>query len=849
MPDGLARIGYLSLVFSAAQFHPAVAAALEPTASSRSPPTGVFWYSPIIKAVETFIMVHANDTTPRPANRLRDSQSPYLLAHAHNPVDWYPWGPEALEKAHHENKPIFLSIGYSACHWCHVMEREVFADAAIAAIMNQNFINIKVDREERPDLDEIYMLATQLISGSGGWPMSVWLTPDLQPFYAGTYFPPAEGYGRPGFPQLEKAIAEAWRNRPQEILDHVRTVVGAMEEHSRGAGAGGTALVLPQVLQGCIAHHWSRFDHTWGGFGTAPKFPPSQFLSLLLRWLEFHDPAMDAPADAPSHQNPNLAASNHAQINSMLTSTLDGMAAGGIHDQIGGGFARYSTDQRWLVPHFEKMLYDNAQLAGIYARAAVVLRRPEYERVARRTLDFWLSRMTALDGAFFSTLDADSQGHEGRFYVWSADEIRQVFPDAEDYRLLARHLGISDAGNWEGTNVPHIAEPIQRLAMEMGRDVASLQSRIDALCAKLTAVRDHRVPPALDDKIITGWNGLLISALAVAGAAMGETRYTTAAMRALRFIFSHHVNVAGELLRVSRGGVAAAVPGFLEDHAYLLMGVMDLIQAGTLLPAADAAALPVWASRLATAMVEQFYDAAAGGFFMTCTRHDHLFLRLKTAQDNATPSGTAVALHGLVALDRRSGTQNYRHVLENTLRHAAATIQQYPQAHSSLLEALLVHAAVSPDKTTADPSQPLAVLAPRPVLNLTLVAITPAPSPAGGPPEYELQLRLEIQRDYYIAYHPPAPAALDQTIELQLTGCANLHLVRLTLPPPLPISSAPDDTAAYRGQVLISLRCAWQAKPPPGRYDVEVAATAQVCTTGYCLGSIQANASGTLTVE
>ena len=263
-------------------------------------------------------MVHANDTTPRPANRLRDSQSPYLLAHAHNPVDWYPWGPEALEKAHHENKPIFLSIGYSACHWCHVMEREVFADAAIAAIMNQNFINIKVDREERPDLDEIYMLATQLISGSGGWPMSVWLTPDLQPFYAGTYFPPAEGYGRPGFPQLEKAIAEAWRNRPQEILDHARTVVGAMEEHSRGAGAGGTALVLPQVLQGCIAHHWSRFDHTWGGFGTAPKFPPSQFLSLLLRWLEFHDPAMDAPADAPSHQNPNLAAMPSSVLVSML---------------------------------------------------------------------------------------------------------------------------------------------------------------------------------------------------------------------------------------------------------------------------------------------------------------------------------------------------------------------------------------------------------------------------------------------------------------------------------------------------------------------------------------------------
>ncbi len=798
-------------------------------------------------------MDHADVETPRPANRLLGSQSPYLLAHAYNPVDWYSWGPEALEKARRENKPIFLSIGYSACHWCHVMEREVFEDPAIAAVMNQHFINIKVDREERPDLDEIYMLATQLISGGGGWPMSVWLTPGLQPFYAGTYFPPVDGYGRPGFPRLENAIAEAWQNRPQEILAHAQTVAHAMEEHGRGSSTAGNTLNLPQVLQASIAYHWSRFDQTWGGFGTAPKFPPSQFLSLLLRWLQLHDRKTALPADAPPHHNPGLAASHRDSIITMLTGTLNGMAAGGIHDQIAGGFARYSTDQRWLVPHFEKMLYDNAQLAGIYARAAKVLHRPEYQRVARRTLDFWLCRMTAPDGAFFSTLDADSEGHEGKFYVWSADEFRQALPDAADHRLLARHFGISEAGNWEAVNVPHIAEPVESLAREMGRDAATLQSHIDELCKTLAAVRDRRVPPALDDKIITSWNGLMISALAVAAQAMAETTYATAAMRALRFIFGHHVNSAGQLLRASRGGVAGPVPGFLDDHAYLLMGIMDLIQAGPLLPAADAAAdaaaLPAFARRIATAMVEQFYDAAAGGFFMTSTHHDQLFVRMKTAQDSATPSGTALALHGLLALDRLNGTRDYRHVLENTLRHDAVMISHYPQANSSLLEILLAHAVAGHGPTDAGSGRTPAFAASTPALNLTLVAITPSSTSTGGIPAYDIQLLLDIQPDYYIAHQPPTDASHGPTIGLELTGHADLKLTRQVVPPPLAAPSSGDDAAAYRGQVPISLGCTWQAKPPPGRYDIQVAATALVCTTGYCLGSIRVAAQATLPVD
>ncbi len=794
-------------------------------------------------------MNHADAKTPRPTNRLRDSQSPYLLAHAHNPVDWYPWGREALEKSRRENKPIFLSIGYSACHWCHVMEREVFENPAIAAIMNRYFINIKVDREERPDLDEIYMLATQLISGSGGWPMSVWLTPDLQPFYAGTYFPPVEGYGRPGFSQLENVITEAWQNRPQEIMAHAQTVVRAMEEHGRGSDAAGGTLNLPQALQACIAHHQSRFDETWGGFGTAPKFPPSQFLSLLLRYLELNDRKLDLPPAIPPQHDPHLATISRTAITTMLTGTLNGMAAGGIHDQIAGGFARYSTDQRWLVPHFEKMLYDNAQLAGIYARAAMVLHRPEYQRVARRTLDFWLGRMTAPDGSFFSTLDADSEGHEGKFYVWSADEIRQALPDTADYQLLARHLGISDAGNWEGANVLHIATPLQHLASEMKQDAATLQLRIDTLCEKLTAVRDRRVPPALDDKIITGWNGLMISSLAVAGTAMAEARYATAAMRAVRFIFAHHVNSAGQLLRVSRGGLAASVPGFLEDYAYLLMGIMDLMQAGPLLPSADAAALPALAQRIATTMVEQFYDSAAGGFFMTSTHHDQLLLRMKTAQDNATPSGTALALHGLLALDRIGGTQNYRHVLENTLRHSAVMMGHYPQAHSSLLEALLVHAAANPGSGgIADINSPGVSTSP-PALHLKLVAIRPTAGSAGEAPAYEIQLLLEIQPGYYIPHQQPTDASSGPTIGLELTGHADLQLTRQIVPPPPAAPSNGGDTAAYRDQVPISVACVWQAKPPPGRYDVQVAVTAAVCTTGYCLGSFRVVTKTTLPMD
>ncbi|MFO0729883.1 MAG: thioredoxin domain-containing protein [Nitrospiraceae bacterium] len=488
------------------------------------------------------------------ANRLQHETSPYLLQHARNPVDWYPWGPEALAEALRLRRPILLSIGYSSCHWCHVMERESFENEAIAALMNEHFICIKVDREERPDLDEIYMQATLALNhNQGGWPMTVFLTPNQQPFFAGTYFPPEDRWGRPGFPTVLKKIAEYWAQDPQGLVNQAATLTARLKE---GAHAPSPTMVGEAELDTAVTQFAEDFDPKHGGFSGAPKFPPATGLSLLLRCY---------------------ARSGDSHTLHMVRKTLDEMAAGGMYDHIGGGFARYSTDDRWLVPHFEKMLYDNALLAHVYVEAYQVTGDSTYHRIATETLDYVLREMTAPDGGFYSSTDADSEGVEGKFFVWTPDSIRAAVSTDDDARLLCTYYDVTPGGNWEHTNVLHTPRSQEEVAKELGLTVADLSERLDRLKPLLYAARSKRIPPDLDDKVITAWNGMMIRAMAEAGRVFGEKRYVEAAQRAADFLLAHHSKQDGRLLRTSRGG-KAHLDAYLEDYAYLAESLVDLYE-------------------------------------------------------------------------------------------------------------------------------------------------------------------------------------------------------------------------------------------------------------------------------
>jgi uncharacterized protein YyaL (SSP411 family) len=532
---------------------------------------------------------------PRHTNRLAHETSPYLLQHAHNPVDWYPWGPEALERARREDKPILLSIGYAACHWCHVMERESFENERIAALMNQSFVCVKVDREERPDLDDIYMAATVAMSGSGGWPMTVFLTPAQEPFFAGTYFPPENKYGRPGFATLLERIAELWQSdrsallqQAQELTAHVREQAEAPRALSVGEEA------LAKAKQQLSASYDARF----GGFGPAPKFPAPAALSLLLR----------------DHQR-----SADARALEMVTGTLDAMKNGGIYDQVGGGFARYSTDERWLVPHFEKMLYDNAQLARVYIEAYQVTKDAEYARIARETLDYVCREMQSPEGGYYSATDADSEGEEGKFFVWTPDEIREVLDaDAADWFCL--YYDITPEGNWEGKSIPNVRRSPESVARELGVDVPRLQASLAAARTRVHAARAERVPPLLDDKILTAWNGLMISAMAEGARVFAEPRYLESAERAARFVREALRRADGGLYRTARAG-KAHLDAYLEDYAYYTDALIDLYEAGAPVAWLD------YAGELAERTISDFGDSEGGAFFNTAHQHESLIVR------------------------------------------------------------------------------------------------------------------------------------------------------------------------------------------------------------------------------
>jgi uncharacterized protein YyaL (SSP411 family) len=677
--------------------------------------------------------------SPRHTNRLAREKSPYLLQHAHNPVDWFAWGDEAFAMARNENKPIFLSIGYSTCHWCHVMERESFETEAAAAALNRDFVSIKVDREERPDVDKIYMTFVQATTGAGGWPMSVFLTPDLKPFYGGTYFPPEPRQGRPGFIQLVERIAELWRERRADLELNAEQVHAQLAEAMQSAGNSqreeapsenrGANDRLERTDVRCYGEDWLRaagavfkemYDPRNGGFGRAPKFPQPGQPQFLLRYADrFGDDAAKR----------------------MVLHTCERMAAGGIHDQLGGGFARYSVDAEWLVPHFEKMLYDNAQLVQLYLDAHLVSlhasrithHETEFSAVARGILDYILRDMTHPDGGFYSAEDADSEGHEGKFYCWTHDELSKLLT-VEEFNVTVRHFGITKQGNFvdhshpsplPGQNVLSVVEPFEvgspafrrpepaKAGTPNQHDDASL---LASAKAKMIATRAKRIRPHLDDKVLASWNGLMLGAFARASAVLGDEAYRTAAEKNLKFIQDKlwvprkptpspskegsktaettsdaqagfpssegsGVGSVGTLYHRWREGERDSVQ-LLDAYAFLLGGVVELYEA-TLEPAhLD------FAIELADAMLARFHDAVNGGFWQSAADSKDLILRVKDDTDGAEPSGNSVATLTLLRLAAITGREDFREAAAKTLRAASARLERFPQAVPCLLQAL-----------------------------------------------------------------------------------------------------------------------------------------------------------------
>ncbi len=636
-------------------------------------------------------------------NRLAQETSPYLLQHRDNPVDWYPWGSEALTRAGEEDRPILLSVGYSACHWCHVMERESFEDSETAAYMNEHFVCVKVDREERPDLDAIYMEAVQAISGHGGWPMTVFLDPDGVPFYGGTYFPPEEGRGMPSFRMVMEAVVDAFATKRDELGERAPQ----MRERLQAIGTvepdpdSPDDRLLEQAVEGLLA----AADPRRGGFGGAPKFPPASALELLL---------------ARSATEP-------------VERTLDAMLAGGIYDQLGGGFSRYSVDAAWLVPHFEKMLYDNALLAGAYLHGWQALGHERYRRACEETLDWMLREMRGPEGGFHSALDADSEGEEGRFYVWTQAEMREVLGSAAD--LILDFYGVTEQGNFEGRNVLSIPE---------GVNAPQPEGLAEAREALLEA-RARRARPGLDDKRLASWNALAISALAEAGAVLGRDDYLVAARSCAEFVLTSMRDPDGRLLRTYRDG-GARLNAYLEDHAFGLEALLTLYES------TFEQRWFVAAQTLADTMIERFGDPRRGGFFSTSDDHEELIARRKEIGDHPIPSGNSSAAFGLLRLSALTGDRAYAQQAESVFRLFAKPAAQHPESFAHLLRALDFH--LSPTKEVA-----LIGDDPAPLAKVVRSAYRPHLALAGGPENtatpalLEGRLTVDGQPTAYVCEH------------------------------------------------------------------------------------------------
>jgi uncharacterized protein YyaL (SSP411 family) len=593
----------------------------------------------------------------RPTNRLGSATSPYLLQHAHNPVDWFPWGEEAFAKARQDDKPIFLSVGYAACHWCHVMERESFEDPTIAALLNQHFVSIKVDREERPDVDALYMDAVQAMNrGQGGWPMSVFLTPDGDPFFAGTYFPPEPRFGTPSFRLVLEGLREAWAGRRDDVRAQASNVVDVLRATVEIPTLVGD--IDRAITDDALASLRSTFDARSGGFGGAPKFPQPMVLEFLLR----------------------MATREAVGAIEMLTFTLDRMAEGGIRDQLSGGFSRYSTDALWHVPHFEKMLYDNAQLALVYGRASMLSGSDRYRDVATAILDELLRDMQHPEGGFASSQDADSEGVEGKYFTWSWDELVRIAGAS-----VATAFGASPDGNWEGeagrTNVLWRPRPLAEVADDVGVDADELAQELAAAIPRLRAVRDRRVRPAVDDKIVTAWNALAIRAFAEVGVGVGGAGYVREAERCATFVWEHLRDDRGRLLRSWRNGTTSG-PAFADDHALLALAFLSLY---------EATADPRWFARsreIAESLLDLFSDDAGGGFYHVGRDVPPLRVRQKDVYDNATPSATSAAAEMLLRMSMFTADRRYEDRAVSALRSVGGLLRRAPQGFGHALSAL-----------------------------------------------------------------------------------------------------------------------------------------------------------------
>jgi uncharacterized protein YyaL (SSP411 family) len=599
-------------------------------------------------------------------NRLADETSPYLLQHAHNPVDWYAWGEEALSRARAEEKPIFLSIGYSACHWCHVMEHESFENEAVAKLMNEHFVCVKVDREERPDLDDVYMKATQALSGHGGWPMSVWLTPDARPFYAGTYFPPMARWGQPGFMQILESIANVWATNREQTLQQADKVA----DHVAQMSLEGTRLpdVAPDakppqldVVDHAVEQLGQAYDRTWGGFGSAPKFPHADDIRLLLR---------------------QHVATGDPQPLSQAEHTLDCMARGGIYDQLGGGFARYSTDEKWWIPHFEKMLYDNALLVPAYLEAHRITGRADFARVARECCEWVLSEMTGENGGLYSTQDADSEGEEGKFFAWQRDEVLSIVGE-ENAPLVDAAWNLGDSPNFEGAAWVLVRpQPDRELEAALGLPAGGLHDALAPHRARLLEARGKRVRPGTDDKVLVAWNGLMISALAQAATALDEPRFLATAQRAADFCLTTMRPDGRRLLATFREG-KAHLNGTLADYAYLANGLLDLFEAdGDLRWATEAL-------DLARVAHEHFADPERAGWYFTSDDHETLFSRPRDLFDGALPSSNGVMVEVCVRLVGLTEDAALRVAFERALATVEPIMRSSPSAFARMLLALM----------------------------------------------------------------------------------------------------------------------------------------------------------------
>ncbi len=594
--------------------------------------------------------------THKHTNRLINETSPYLLQHAYNPVDWYAWSDEAFERAKKENKPIFLSIGYSTCHWCHVMERESFENEEVAEIMNKHFISIKVDREQRPDVDSIYMTAVQMMTGSGGWPLSVFLTPDGKPFFGGTYFPPEDRYGRRGFKSLLLVIADAWENRHDELVSSAGQISDTLaRQDDRPAGQTLSA----DAIKGAFFSLANTFDPTYGGFGRAPKFPQASNLSMLLGY--WHRTGEDRAL-------------------AMVEKTLNAMADGGIYDHLGGGFHRYSTDAIWLVPHFEKMLYDQALLSKAYLHAYQITNNPRYAAVAAEIFDYVLRDMTDPKGGFYSAEDADSEGEEGTFYVWNPKEIAEVIGE-DSAKVFNAHYGVTKRGNFEhAKTILNISQSFEQLQTKFKLSPKEFDDILTKARQKLFEVRDKRPRPHRDEKIITAWNGFMISSLALGGRVLNEEKYISAAGRAAEFVFGE-LRKDGRLMRYYGKGRAVEL-AFLNDYAFMITGLLDLYEADF-----DARWLQE-AKRLSEQMIELFGDADGGGFFLTGSDGERLIARNKPAYDGAVPSGNSVAALALLRLGQATMNMKFIDHASKTLETFSAQLQQSPTSLTYMLMAV-----------------------------------------------------------------------------------------------------------------------------------------------------------------